>query len=85
MSELIIRNDLNDSEDDVIVLQYLNDFKAEKCLYCFQADKKFLCQCKDCGFFFCNNIFSAITCWLSENRLKAHVLIKTLNKNLKLP
>ena len=56
MSELIIRNDINDSEDDVTVLQYLNDFKAEKCLYCFQADKKFLCQCKDCGFFFCNNI-----------------------------
>ena len=56
MSELIIRNDINDSKDDVIVLQYLNDFKAEKCLYCFQADKKFLCQCKDCGFFFCNNI-----------------------------
>ena len=56
MNEQIIRNNINDSEDDVIVLQYLNDFKAEKCLYCFQSDKKFLCQCKDCGFFFCNNI-----------------------------
>ena len=56
MSEEIIRNDINKSEEDFLVLQFLNDFKAQKCLYCFQSDKKFLCQCKECGYFFCNNI-----------------------------
>ena len=46
----------SDSTDDNIVLQYLKDFKAVKCLYCFQDDPKFLCQCKDCKYYFCNNI-----------------------------
>ena len=56
MSERIIRNDINDSKEDIIVLQYLKDFKAKKCLYCFQSDPKFLCQCKECDYYFCNNI-----------------------------
>ena len=56
MNETIIRNDINETKDDIIVLQYLKDFKAKKCLYCFQSDEKFLCQCKDCGYYFCNNI-----------------------------
>ena len=56
MNEAIIRNDINETKDDIIVLQYLKDFKAKKCLYCFQSDEKFLCQCKDCGYYFCNNI-----------------------------
>ena len=55
MSLGIKRNDINDSTDDHIVLQFLKDFKAVKCLYCFQEDKKFLCQCKNCGYYFCNN------------------------------
>ena len=56
MSEKIIRNDINDSVVDYLVLLFLSDFKAQKCVYCFQSDKKFLCQCKECGFYFCNNI-----------------------------
>ena len=49
-------NDINNSTNDTIVLQYLKDFKAVKCLYCFQEDPKFLCQCKECNYYFCNNI-----------------------------
>ena len=56
MEQEITRNNLNDSTDDSIVLQYLKDYKAVKCLYCFQDDKKFLCRCKECGYYFCNNI-----------------------------
>ena len=56
MSKEIIRNDINNSEKDSLVLLFLNDYKAQKCLFCFQADKKFLCQCKECGYYFCNNV-----------------------------
>ena len=56
MSQEIKTNDINDTTDDNIVLQYLKDYKAVKCLYCLQDDKKFLCQCKDCKYYFCNNI-----------------------------
>ena len=60
MSELIIRNKLNDLVDDSvqsipIIIQFLKDFKAKVCLFCFQSDVKFLCQCKNCGYYFCNN------------------------------
>ena len=56
MSEPIIRNSINDSEVDRKIFNFLNDFKAVKCLYCFQSDPKFLCQCKNCDYYFCNNI-----------------------------
>ena len=56
MSEPIIRNSINDSEVDIKIFNFLNDFKAVKCLYCFQSDPKFLCQCKNCDYYFCNNI-----------------------------
>ena len=56
MNPEIKTNDINDTTDDNIVLQYLKDFKAVKCLYCFQDDPKFLCQCRDCKYYFCNNI-----------------------------
>ena len=53
----IIRNDIKDSTDDKTVFQFLNDFKGvKKCLYCFQDEDKFLCQCKECDYYFCNNI-----------------------------
>ena len=48
MSEPIIRNSINDSEVDIKIFNFLNDFKAVKCLYCLQSDPKFLCQCKNC-------------------------------------
>ena len=56
MNDLIIRNNINDSNDDQKVYQFLNDFTAKKCLYCFQDDPKLLAQCKECGKYFCNNI-----------------------------
>ena len=52
----IKRNNINNSTDDNIILQYLKDFKAVKCLYCFQDEPKFLCLCEECGYYFCNNI-----------------------------
>ncbi len=55
MNELIKRNNINDSNEDHKVFQFLGDFKAKKCLYCFQDEEKFLCQCKVCDFYFCNN------------------------------
>ena len=56
MNQEIKTNDINNSTDDNIILQYIKDFKAVKCLYCYQDDKKFLAQCKECGYYFCNNI-----------------------------
>ena len=32
MNQDLIRNNINDSTDDNLVLQYLKDFTAEKCL-----------------------------------------------------
>ena len=61
MSERIIRNDINESEDDMVVLQYLKDYNSKKCLYCFQSSQEFLCQCKDCGYYFCNNMHKKIS------------------------
>ena len=65
MSELIKRNNIDDSKEDYKIYQFLNDFKAKKCVYCFQDDVKFLCQCKVCGYFFCNNI----------HRKSSHIII----------
>ena len=57
----IKRNSINDSESDEIILQYLADFKAKKCLFCFQSEPKFLCQCKECNYYFCNNFHRKTT------------------------
>ena len=65
----IIRNRINDCKDSQIVFQFLNEFEAVKCLFCFQDDKKFLCQCKDCNKYFCNNL----------HRNTSHIIIH-LNK-----
>ena len=65
----IIRNKINDCKDSQIVYQFLNEFEAVKCLFCFQDDKKFLCQCKECNKYFCNNL----------HRNTSHIIIH-LNK-----
>ena len=65
MNKDLIRNNINDSTDDNLVLQYLKDFTAQKCLYCFQDDKKFLCKCSECEKYFCNNI----------HRKSSHIII----------
>ena len=65
MNQDLIRNNINDSTDDNLVLQYLKDFTAQKCLYCFQDDKKFLCKCSECDKYFCNNI----------HRKSSHIII----------
>ena len=56
MLQKILKNDIKSTKDDNIVLQYINYFKdIKKCIYCYEDDPKFLCQCKDCGYYFCNN------------------------------
>jgi len=65
----IVRNKINDCKDSQIVYQFLNEFEAIKCLFCFQDDKKFLCQCKECNKYFCNNL----------HRNTSHIIIH-LNK-----
>ena len=61
MSDIIIRNFLNNLVDEPMQfipmdIPFLKDFKAKICLFCSQSDVKFLCQCKNCGYYFCNNI-----------------------------
>ena len=65
MNELIKRNSIDDTNEDYKIFQFLNDFKVKKCLYCLQDDKEFLCQCKECGYFFCNNM----------HRKSSHIII----------
>ena len=50
MLQKILKNDIKSTTDDNIVLHYINNLKeVKKCIYCYQEDPKFLCQCKDCG------------------------------------
>ena len=65
MSELIKRNSIDNSIEDHKVFQFLKDFKAKKCLYCFQDYEKFICQCKVCNYYFCNN----------NHRKTSHIII----------
>ena len=53
----ICRNEVNISENDEMILRFLKSFKSKKCLYCHQDDIKYLCLCKECGYYFCNNAF----------------------------
>ena len=56
MLQKILKNDIKSTTDDNIVLHYIYNFKdVKKCIYCYQDDPKFLCQCKECGYYFCNN------------------------------
>jgi len=56
MLQKILKNDIKSTKDDDIVLHYINYFKGiKKYIYCHEDDPKFLCQCKDCGYYFCNN------------------------------
>ena len=66
MNDLIKFNDIKDSTDDKTVYKFLSDFKGvKKCLFCFQENENYLCQCKECGYYFCNNI----------HRKSSHIII----------
>ena len=65
MLEQIIRNDVNSSYKDEMLLSFLKSFTSIKCLYCHESDESNLCLCKDCGFYFCNNLL----------RKKSHIYI----------
>ena len=57
MEDEIIRNEINASQNDEMILKFLKSFNCKKCLYCYQNDLKYLCLCKECGYYFCNNNF----------------------------
>ena len=65
METKITKNGLNETKDDNIIYQYIQHFTAVKCLYCYLDDPKLLCQCKDCGYYFCNN----------KHRKTSHIII----------
>ena len=55
MESEIIRNEINVSQNDEMILNFLKSFDCKKCLYCYQNNLKYLCLCKQCGYYFCNN------------------------------
>ena len=56
MTKDIKTNNLDKATNCQMIIQYLQHFTSNKCLFCHQSDEKFLLSCKDCGFYFCNNI-----------------------------
>ena len=56
MLESIVRNDVNDYRNDEMLLSSPKSFTSKKCLFCSEDVKRYLCLCKDCGFYFCNNL-----------------------------
>ena len=56
MTEDIKINDINDSNDDEMILKFLKTHKAKRCLDCHENNENYLCLCKNCGYYFCNNI-----------------------------
>ena len=86
MSDLIKFNDIKDSTDDKIAYKFPADFKGvKKCIFCFIVDEKYLCQCKDCGIFFCNNIHRKTSHIIGHlNRCKHNtILIKPFETEIK--
>ena len=57
MTKDIKTNDLNKTINCQIIMQYLQHFNSIKCLICHQCDEKYLISCKDCGYYFCNNLY----------------------------
>ena len=56
MSQAIKRNELNETMNDEMILKFLDSFKKTACLFCHEDNQKYLCKCKNCGYYFCNNI-----------------------------
>ena len=70
MSKIII-NDINETNNCEIILNYLHDYQGiKKCLVCQQNDENYLALCKECGYYFCNNM----------HRKRSH-LLRHLNHN----
>jgi len=61
MKEDIIQNEINVSQNDEMILHFLKTFNSKKCLYCYQNNVNYLCLCKECGYYFCNNTFKKNT------------------------
>ena len=70
MSKIII-NDISETNNCEIILNYLHDYKGtQKCLDCQQRDINYLALCKECDYYFCNNM----------HRKTSH-LLRHLNQN----
>ena len=56
INNFIEKKDLNNTDRLDIILKFLPNYKFKKCLFCTERNKKSLIFCKNCGFYFCNNI-----------------------------
>ena len=56
ITEDIKTNDLSKTTNFEMIIQYLQHINFIKCLFCHENDSKYLARCKDCGYYFCNNI-----------------------------
>ena len=73
MNQHIKINELNETKNDEMILRFLKSFNTIKCLFCHENNKEYLSRCKNCGYYFCNNI----------HRKTSHILIhlKQCNHN----
>ena len=56
MDQTTKRNEVNETMNDEMILRFLSSFTNIACLFCHESNKQYLCRCKDCGYYFCNNI-----------------------------
>ena len=56
IQKFVKRNDLSKTNKFETILRFLPNYKNIKCLFCHEKKKKSLFLCKNCGFYFCNNI-----------------------------
>ena len=56
MSQAII-NDINDTNNVEIIMNYLHSYKGiQRCVNCQQNNFDYLALCKECDYYFCNNM-----------------------------
>ncbi len=56
MNQDIKRNEIKETIKDEMILRFLSSYMNKACLFCHEENKEYLCRCKNCGYYFCNNI-----------------------------
>ena len=56
IKNFVPKHDLSKTDRLDMILKFLPNYKTIKCLFCHEKNKKSLILCKNCGFYFCNNI-----------------------------
>ena len=56
MNQAIKRNEIKETKKDEMILRFLSSYMNIACLFCHEENKEYLCRCKNCGYYFCNNI-----------------------------